>query len=349
MTTQPFAVWSSITLLRTPAVARDPRDDERGLVARHQRLDRDALGRCGPAAPLRVRRALGRDELVAAQAVAQLRTRRGRRGGRSRARPTRARTRSRRRRTGSGFAPDRDPHEEEQRDDEHDRDRRAARATRPLRSRRARSTSLVGEPAGVVRRERDAHVAPAHVEVGMMVGALGEEADPHDERDRVGERARSSNVFSISSPARDQPGSAASAAATSASARSGHRPHSTPAARVGHTRGVPRPPRLRSARPTSSSTAAAASPCTWADGTDVALRARGAAAQLPVRGMPRPARAGSRSSARRPVAAAPLTAESAPSWSAVGPHDPLERRPRHRDLRLEHPAGLATRRATGEP
>ena len=48
----------------------------------------------------------------------------------------------------------------------------------------------VGQAAGVVRRERDAHVAPAHVDVGMMIGALGEEADPHDERDRVGERSR---------------------------------------------------------------------------------------------------------------------------------------------------------------
>ena len=45
-----------------------------------------------------------------------------------------------------------------------------------------------GQPAGVVRRERDAHLAPADVEVGMVVGALGEEADAHDERDRVGER-----------------------------------------------------------------------------------------------------------------------------------------------------------------
>ena len=45
-----------------------------------------------------------------------------------------------------------------------------------------------GQPARVVRRERDAHRAPADVEIGMVVGLLGEEADPHDERDRVRER-----------------------------------------------------------------------------------------------------------------------------------------------------------------
>src|SRR4051812_18623218 len=52
----------------------------------------------------------------------------------------------------------------------------------------------------------------------------------------------SSKVLAISSPVRTQPGSAAIAAATSASGRSGVRaidPHSTPAARLGHTRAVP--------------------------------------------------------------------------------------------------------------
>ena len=48
----------------------------------------------------------------------------------------------------------------------------------------------VGEAAWSVRGERDPHLAPADVEVGMMVGVLGEEADAHDERDRVGERWR---------------------------------------------------------------------------------------------------------------------------------------------------------------
>src|SRR5690348_13478896 len=47
---------------------------------------------------------------------------------------------------------------------------------------------LLGDPALVVRAQRDVHRAPAHVEVGVMVGGLGEEADTHDERDRVGER-----------------------------------------------------------------------------------------------------------------------------------------------------------------
>ena len=50
---------------------------------------------------------------------------------------------------------------------------------------------VVGQPAGVVRGERDPHLAPAHVEVGMVIGLLGEEADPHDERDRGRERRRS--------------------------------------------------------------------------------------------------------------------------------------------------------------
>ena len=85
------------------------------------------------------------------------------------------------------------------------------------------------EPAGVVRRQRDVDLPPANVEIGVVIGPLGEEADADDERDGVGERSGVRKLLPISSPARAQPGSAARAAVISGpgASRPGHRPHST--------------------------------------------------------------------------------------------------------------------------
>src|SRR5882672_690335 len=42
---------------------------------------------------------------------------------------------------------------------------------------------LGGQAAGVVRGERHSHPLPAHVEIRVVISALGEETDPHHERD----------------------------------------------------------------------------------------------------------------------------------------------------------------------
>src|SRR5579862_7803211 len=47
----------------------------------------------------------------------------------------------------------------------------------------------VGQAVGGVRGESDADALPADVDVGMVIGLLGEEAHSHDERDRAGKVA----------------------------------------------------------------------------------------------------------------------------------------------------------------
>src|SRR4051794_21291049 len=47
---------------------------------------------------------------------------------------------------------------------------------------------LRGQAAGIVGGQRDSHPLPAHVEIRVVVNALGEEPDPHDECDRGRER-----------------------------------------------------------------------------------------------------------------------------------------------------------------
>ena len=217
-------------------------------------------------------------------------------------------------------------------------------ATRPLRSARdrdcARSASLsVSPPASwVVSATRT--LPPPDVEIGMMIGRLGEETDPHDERDRVRERRELVRLLDLVA-GRDQPGSAPSAAVTSASESSGIGPYSTPGDGLGHTRRdaastfpTPRP------RPRSSSTAPRASPCTGPTARTSHFGLEELRRNCPCaecRGL----REQGRAVGPKPRSLLPLHRRRRRARRRLGPHDQLERRPRHRDLRLEHPAGLA--------
>ncbi len=155
-----------------------------------------------------------------------------------------------------------------------------------------------------------------------------------------------SNVFTISSPARAQPGKAASAAAISASASRGIASHSTRRAPTrphsGRAR-LPRPPRSPvahrgRARPRVGLT------LHWADGTASrfgleelrrncpcaecrGLREQGLDVVADARSRPQPLRAS--------------RAELVGGWGLT---DPLERRPRDRHLRVEHAARPGRRR-----
>ena len=151
------------------------------------------------------------------------------------------------------------------------------------------------ETTCIVRRQRHPHLAPPDVEVGVMVGGLGEEPDAHDERDRVGEGR------ALELPARSRLRSAPSPAARRVRSRSRRRTS-------GAGRAMPsiEQPDGRCVR---------LAPCPWTCprnrhrpavdldrkvGPDGALgrrdrdrlRSGGAARQLSVRGVPRRARAG---------------------------------------------------------
>ena len=324
MTTQPFAVWSSMTLLRTaPPSAATSRHDERGLVARDRRLDRD---------PRADARACSASAYAARFAAMNWSRRRPSRSSGAREvveqvevelvpRPlVRDRDVGR---TGAGLAPDRDPHEQEQqRDDDQRDDERHGYATSSMRLRELDVDR--GEPAGVVRGERDPHATPAHVEIGMMVGGLGEEADPHDERDRVGERRAARTSFRSRSPARAQPGQRGERGRDLGFGELRHAAHRTPfnpsrprwatLARCRSTFPTPKP------RPTSSSTAPPASPCT---------------------GPTAPSRtSGSRSCAA--TARAPNAGACASRVASSGPK-PRSLAPAHRDRRRARSAAGASR------
>ena len=101
----------------------------------------------------------------------------------------------------------------------------------------------------------------------MVVGLLGEEADPHDERDRVGERRaleRLHDLVALARPARER----GQGGLTSASERTSHHApfnrSDGPWATLAGCRSISPTPKRR---PRSSSTATSGLTLQWADGS----------------------------------------------------------------------------------
>ena len=216
---------------------------------------------------------------------------------------------------------------------------------RSLRSRpRGRGRGWSGRRR-VVRRERDPHC--------RQRTSSRDDGRPARRGSRPARRTRSrrrttpqSNVFTISSPSRAQPGSAASAAVISASARGGIasiQPERPRRGTLGACPASPTSPKPRR-RSRSSSTATSGLTLHVARRHHRPVRPRGAPPQLPVRRVPRPARAGPRRVADARCARAARAPSRRRARRRVGHADPLERRPRDRHLRLEHAPRLATTR-----
>ena len=184
-----------------------------------------------------------------------------------------------------------------------------------------------------------------------MVGGLGEEADPHDERDRVGERraartssrSRRRHATTRAAP-RARPRSRRRGAAAydpSAPFNSSGARWAT-LARCRSTSPTPKPP------PSVELDRAAGLTLRWADGTESHFGLEELRRNCPCaecRGL----REQGQVVGPKPRSLHPAHRDRRRARRRLGPHDPLERRPRDRDLRLEHPARVAgTRARTGE-
>ena len=336
---------SSTRFCTLPSSVRDTRRDDGGLTASRRRRRRRSRRRCRAWLASGVRRASCGDELGRGAARRGAPHRRGRRAGRSRAVPrafvrdrdvgrARARLRARTRSTCTKSSTRMMPIAI--------RERHVSSRAGPANACvicAARSTSSCGESAGVVgRRARPAPCASGCRD-RVVVGRFGEEADAHDERDRVGERRALERPDDL--VARRVP-SPAGRRARSAIVGVGERSRGEPSAPFEQ----PRDGRVRQTRsscpmdlpeepsPTgSSSTGSVGLTVRWADGTDDRVRARGAARQLPVRRVPGPAGAG-RAGLAPPGRAAAARSDGRRARRRVGHLAALERRPRDRHLRV---------------
>ena len=216
-----------------------------------------------------------------------------------------------------GLARDRVQQEPEQHDDDADRDQRTARQVPIASISAARSRSRLVSPCAECVVSATFTVTPTHVDVGVMIGALGEEADPHDERDRRREGPaveRLDDLVALADPA----GERHEGSRDLGVGEGRHRLHSTRAAPTRHTRGVPGIPDIPEA-PSPLEVEldrAVGLRLAWPDGTSDSSVSKSSGSTAPA---PAAAAAGSRDSTpgRRPVRRSPC-APRAPSSSAPG-------------------------------